>query len=117
MFNLKPEQQGSILTLHVSGDVVIDHVPEFNEQMRQYSKTPNIKQLVLDLSALEKMDTAGLGILLSLHTSMQRYGRRLVLARIPPLMQKLLVASEIEGFFPTVESEEELKDFVSEGMR
>ncbi len=54
------------------------------------------------------MDAAGLGVLVSLNTSMQRYGRRLVLLCLAPHIDKLLKEAEIEGFFAaTCESEEE----------
>lgn len=117
MFNLEPRQQGSTLSLRLTGTVLMDDVASFNETMRDYSKKPDVNQLVLDLGEVEKMDNAGLGILVSLHTSMQRYGKRLVLAHISPTVEKLLVDAEIEGFFPTCESEEELKGFIAEGMR
>jgi anti-sigma B factor antagonist len=45
---------------------------------------------------------------------MQRYGRRLVLLCLAPHIDKLLKEAEIEGFFATCESEEELKGFIPE---
>ncbi len=111
MFNLEQEIQGSALCLRLKGSVLIPDVVEFNKIMREYSKLPNINQLILDLSSVEKMDQSGLGVLVSLNTSMQRYGRRLVLSHIPPHIEQVLKEAEIEGFFPTVESEEELRNF------
>ena len=112
MYRLEPETEGATLTLHLTGSVLLDDAVAFNNEMRDYSKKPNINQLVLDLGAVEEMDNAGLGALVSLHTSMQRYGRRLVLSHISEHVEQLLEAAEIEGFFPTVESEEELKGFI-----
>lgn len=117
MYNLEPEIQGTTLSLHLTGSVQMADVVSFNKVMREYSKKPNITQLVLDLGAVEKMDNAGLGVLVSLNTSMQRYGRRLVLSHLAPHVEKLLKAAEIEGFFPTCESEEELRGFIQEGQK
>ena len=117
MYQLEPDIQGSTLTLHLKGSVLIPDVVAFNKVMREYSKQPNISQLILDMGSLEKMDQAGLGVLVSLNTSMQRYGRRLVLSHLPPHIEQLLKDSEIEGFFPTVESEEELRGFIQDSQK
>lgn len=117
MFNLEPQIQNTTLTLHLTGDVLLDDVVEFNNTMREYSKKPNITQLVLNLGTVGRMDQAGLGVLVSLNTSMQRYGRKLVLLHLAPHIEQLLKDAEIEGFFPTCESEEELRGFYSEPPR
>ena len=112
MYELSPNLQGTTLSLGLIGDVTLDDVVAFNNEMREHSKTPNITQLVL--SQVSSMDAAGLGVLVSLNTSMQRYGRRLVLLCLAPHIDKLLKEAEIEGFFATCESEEELKGFIPE---
>lgn len=117
MYKLEPELQGNTLSLHLTGSVLLDDAVAFNNEMREYSKKPNISQLVLDLGAVEEMDNAGLGALVSLNTSMQRYGRRLVLSHLTEHVEELLEKAEIEGFFPTVESEEELKGFIQVGQK
>lgn len=112
MYELTPKLQGATLSLDLTGEVLLDDVVTFNNEMREHSKTPNITQLVLNLSQVARMDAAGLGVLVSLNTSMQRYGRRLVLLCLAPHVEKLLKEAEIEGFFATCESEEELKGFI-----
>ena len=114
MFTLEPNIQGCTLSLALHGDVQITDVASFNDTMREHSKTPGIKQLVLDLNGVGKMDLASLGVLVSLNTSMQRYGRRLVLQRTPHHVEGLLKAAEIEGFFPMCDTEEELKGFLTD---
>ena len=114
MFELVPEIQGSTLSLLLRGEVRFEDVVAFNDAMREHSKTPKISSLVLDLSEVKGMEKAGLGVLVSLNTSMQRYGRKLVLLRPSPIMQNLLLEAEIEGFFPTCESIEELKGFITD---
>ena len=114
MYALEANTTGSTLTLHLTGQVLLDDVASFNTVMREHSKTPGIGQLVLDLGAAGRMEVAALGVLVSLNTSMQRYGRRLVLLSLAPHMHQLLRDAEIEGFFPTCESEEELRGFIPE---
>lgn len=117
MFTLEPTLQGTTLSLVLEGDVLIDDVVAFNDIMREHSKTPNITQLVLNLSQAGKMDLSGLGALVSLNTSMQRYGRRLVLMQAPAHIEALLKKAEIEGFFAVCENEEELKGFFIQPQR
>lgn len=117
MFSLESTLQGATLTLRLTGDVIIPDVVAFNDTVREHSKTPGITQLVLDLSQAGKMDLSGLGALVSLNTSMQRYGRRLVLMQIPDHITRLLKKAEIEGFFASCESEEELKGFFIQPQR
>lgn len=117
MFQLEPENKGNTLSLHLKGSVLMPDVIAFNKVMREYSKQAGINQILLDLSAVEKMDQSGLGVLVSLNTSMQRYGRRLVLCHMAPHIEQLLKDAEIEGFFPTVESEEELRGFIQESQK
>ncbi len=88
MYELSPNLQGTTLSLGLIGDVTLDDVVAFNNEMREHSKTPNITQLVLNLSQVSSMDAAGLGVLVSLNTSMQRYGRRLVLLCLAPHIDK-----------------------------
>lgn len=117
MFSLESRSQGSTLSIRLTGDVLIPDVIAFNDTMREHSKTPGISQLVLDLGHAGKMDLSGLGVLVSLNTSMQRYGRRLVLMQIPQHIENLLKKAEIEGFFASCESEEELKGFIIQPQR
>lgn len=111
MFALEPQQEGTTLSLLLTGEVLIKDVVPFNDTMRDYSKKNGLAQLVLNLSQVKRMDAAGLGVLVSLNTSMQRYGRRLVLLAPAPHIERLMIEAEIEGFFPICESEEELKEF------
>jgi anti-anti-sigma factor len=51
--------------------------------------------LVLDLVELESWDATGLGVIMGAHRRAGRCGRRLVLRRVPPQMQRLLVATRL----------------------
>lgn len=114
MYALDLQNHGATLTVRLTGDLLMEDVASFNKVMREHSKTPGISQLVLDLGEVGRMGVAGLGVLVSLNTSMQRYGRRLVLLSPAPHVAELMRQAEIEGFFPTCESEEELRNFIPE---
>ena len=109
MFDLQAERHGTAAILRLKGDVLLGDAVEFNRQMQAHMSSPQIMQTVLDLSTAGKMDKSGLGVLVSLSTRYQSRGRRLVLLNPAPHVAQLLKEAEIEGFFPTFDSEEELK--------
>lgn len=111
MFSLEQEKDGKSLNVLLKGEVQLKDVVRFNDEMRILGKLDGINQLVLNLSQVTKMDFAGLGALVSLNTSMQRYGRRLVLLAPAPHIDELMKKAEIEGFFPVCETPEEVNEF------
>lgn len=111
MFLLEHETEGKSLNVLLKGEVLLRDVVAFNDQMRILSKMNGINQLVLNLSQVVKMDLAGLGALVSLNTSMQRYGRRLLLLAPAHHVEELMKKAEIEGFFPVCETAEEVQEY------
>lgn len=117
MYELEPQPRGRSLILTLKGEVCLPDAVAFNNELRDYSKKPGLTHLILDLQFAEKMDNAALGALVSLNTSMNRYGRKLVLLHVTPQINELMKNASIEGFFPTCESLEELKGFIPETAR
>ena len=106
MFSLQAESHNKVTVLRLAGDMVLPDVPDLSRQLDAYILAPGIRQVVLDLSA------SGLGVLVSASTKGRSQGRRLVLLTPAPHVTDLLRKSEIEGFFPTFYSEEELKGYI-----
>ena len=104
MFSLQAESHNKVTVLRLAGDMVLPDVPDLSRQLDAYILAPGIRQVVLDLS--------GLGVLVSASTKGRSQGRRLVLLTPAPHVTDLLRKSEIEGFFPTFYSEEELKGYI-----
>ena len=92
MFDLQAELYNKIIILRLTGDILLADV--------------------VDLSRAGRMDNAGLGVLVSISTKLQGRGRRLILLCPAPPVAQLLKDAEVEGFFPTYESEEELKGYI-----
>lgn len=111
MFDLQAESHNNVDILRLTGDVLLPDVVEFNRRMEEGMAASNVPQAILDLSQAGRMDNAGLGVLVSISTKLQGRGRRLVLLNPAPHVAQLLKDAEIEGFFPTCESEEELKGY------
>ena len=112
MFELKAESHTNVMVLRYHGNLLLPDVAQFSKLLEQYLLSPDIRQVVLDLSRVEKVDTSGLGVLVSASTKGRGRGHRLVLLMPAPHVAELLRKAEIEGFFPTFESEEELKGYI-----
>lgn len=112
MFTLIPEPHDDVLILRLTGDVCLTDAVNFNHQMDGYLASPKVRQLVLDMSKTGKIDRSCLGVLVSLNTTLQGQGRRIVLLAPAPHVQQILLAAELEGFFPIYESEEEFHGYI-----
>lgn len=55
--------------------------------------------LIVDISGLERIDLAGLGVLLGVHRRADRLGRRMVLRAVPPRMGRILARTRFERIF------------------
>lgn len=54
-----------------------------------------VDDLQLDLHDVELVDATGLGVLVGAHRRADRTGRRLVLQRVPPRIERLLLATRL----------------------
>ena len=112
MFNLQAESHTKVTVLRLTGDVLLPDVAQFSRQLEEHLLAPGIRQVVLDLSLVSRIDKSGLGVLVSASTKGRGHGRRLVLLTPAPHVAQLLKEVEIEGFFPMFDSEEELKGYI-----
>jgi anti-sigma B factor antagonist len=55
--------------------------------------------LILDLSGVPDIDSAGLGELLTIHTSTTRRGLPVALANVNPRVQEVLTITRLDGIF------------------
>ena len=114
MFDLEATRHESSLIIRLSGDILMPDVMSFMKSMEGHCAVADISQIVLDLSGVARMDAPCLGVIVSLSTKMQSRGRRIVLLSPSAGIVHLLREEEIEGFFPTCQSEEELRGYIPE---
>jgi anti-sigma B factor antagonist len=85
-----------VLTL--SGPLTASNCPVFENALRREEPSPT---LILDLSDVPYVDSAGLGLLVSAYVSRQKTGRTMVLTGINPRVQKLFEITRVAGLFLT----------------
>ena len=76
-------------TVFVRGEVDLASAPQLREAALR-ALSPGPKALCIDLAGVTFMDVCGLQVLLSAQRSASRAGGRLVLARTPPVVDRLL---------------------------
>jgi anti-anti-sigma factor len=75
----------------------------FEQQLQQLLRTGNAN-LVVDLSEVTAIDSAGIRALVRAHTTAQRVGGTLRLAAVPPVISETLAVAHLGGVFDAYES-------------
>jgi anti-sigma B factor antagonist len=91
-----------VLTL--SGPLTASNAPVFQNAMR---REESANTLILDLSEVPYVDSAGLGLLVTAHVSRQKSGRKMVLSGINQRVQKLFDITRVASLFLIFSSPEE----------
>ncbi len=91
----------------LSGELVRDTVPSFWCCRAKW--LPNDENVHLDLSALERVDSAGMALLLHLQHKLKMNKQNLTIHNIPPQLTLLLELSQVTDLFmstaPSVDGE------------
>jgi anti-sigma B factor antagonist len=91
------ELPGSIglYILRLAGPITIANLFEFQAKVRANSAP----RLILDLSGVPYMDSAGIGALVGAHVSHSKDGRSLALVGVTERVVNALKVTRVEGFF------------------
>jgi anti-sigma B factor antagonist len=90
--------------LSLRGPLTAKNGPVFQNAMRREEPAHTI---ILDLSEVPYVDSAGLGLLVSAHVSRQKAGRRMVLSGINPRVKRLFEITRMNDLFLIFSSAEE----------
>ncbi|MDP9418417.1 MAG: STAS domain-containing protein [Actinomycetota bacterium] len=81
-------------TLRLSGRLDVRSVADVRQALHAaVDEGPG--DVVVDLAELDVTDASGIGVLVGAHRRAGRLGRRLVLRRVPPRMQRLLTVTKL----------------------
>lgn len=87
--------------LRLQGPLTIHNLFEFQNTLR----TNPPESLILDLSGVPYMDSAGMGCIINYYVSSQRHGRKLVVAGVNGRVLELFKMTKVDGLLamtPTV---------------
>ena len=82
--------------LSLRGPLTASNAPIFQNAMRREEPA---QTLILDLTDVPYVDSAGLGLLVSAFVSRQKSGRRMVLSGVNPRVQRLFEITRVHELF------------------
>lgn len=88
-----PEQDQRVLRLN--GPVVINNLFEFQSTIRSNSS----RRLIIDMTAVPYVDSAGIGALVGAYVTHQKDGRSLALVGVNDRVRAALEVTKVESFF------------------
>src|ERR1700679_365966 len=88
----------TVLTLQ--GGLPLSHIFELQNQLRDV----DADLLILDCTALEYMDSAGLGVVVNFYVSQSNNGRKVALVGVSDRVWALFTSTRVDQFFPRFDS-------------
>jgi anti-sigma B factor antagonist len=95
------------------GPLTIQTLFDFQQKVREETSKP----IILDLSGVPYMDSAGLGCVVSAYTSCQRNQRAFGITGIADRIATLFAVTHLDGLLPTFESLEAAEAAVRNSAR
>lgn len=96
------------LFLYIQGDLVSEKDGEPLAQVVQEAFQQEVKQGVIDISALRHINSNGLGVLITLLTKFRNRGGDIYLVNPSESVQKLLVITKLNSIFTILRNEDEI---------
>ena len=101
----KDYESEGVVVIELSGKVMGgDQKTRFHGRIHEYINQ-NLKNFVIDMNGVERMNSVGVGMLTSALTTVSRAGGRLVLANITNI-KSLLTMTHLIAVFPHYDSRE-----------
>ncbi|MBK9575568.1 MAG: STAS domain-containing protein [Fibrobacterota bacterium] len=106
MLDLTKIEEGARILITLQGVANLRSTSELKRMLADATEDTGIRQVVLDMSGVEMLDSAVLGILLAHHQKLQRRGGELVLLSPSDEMTDLLVMTDLEQLIPVYATRE-----------
>lgn len=104
------ENNGSVQLLRLRGRIDIQASHELSDSLME-TLDPDVRTLVMDLSAIEYISSSGLKNLLQIRRKLRDLGGAVVLCGVKSHLAKVLKVVGFDLLFPIVETEEEALAF------
>ena len=102
MKSLASPAQTKVISL--SGQINASNAPQFRDQLHQAFIVSGPVELVLDMSQVEFLDSAGLMVLVNALSTAQKKESKLILCCIPASVQIILELTQLNRVFTILES-------------
>jgi len=99
--------EDSVAVLEISGSIMGgSDAQKFRDEIYDLAEK-GIVNVVCDLSKVDRMNSSGLGILISNYTTLKNKGGNLKLANVNKLMEGILVMTKLDTIFENYETVEQ----------
>ncbi len=92
--------------VRVSGSILGDDRIQLSDKIQELVESGG-KNIILNLKAVELMDSVGLGMLVALRDSLMRRGVRLLLSNVDRSVKSLLLITRLNNVFDLYDTEDE----------
>jgi anti-anti-sigma factor len=106
-FQVETRSEGRAAVVAVSGELDLASSPQLEQELDRLWQA-DVELLVIDLRALEFMDSTGLSIIVSAHQRLSESGRKLSIVRGPQQVQRLLDLTGVADRLRLVDTPEEV---------
>jgi len=101
-------QEEGKLIVSVSGDIDAYHSGDFKKSIREELESVDAHTVVLDMSNVAYIDSAGLGSLVALLKDVRTKGKEFVLASLKPNVKRIFEMTRLDRVFKIVDTLEEV---------
>ncbi len=101
-------QERGKLIVSVSGDIDAYHSGDFKKTIREKLGSVDADTVVLDMSNVAYIDSAGLGSLVALLKDVRTKGKEFVLASLKPNVKRIFEMTRLDRVFKIVDTLEEV---------
>lgn len=98
-FEIKVSGDGTKCELWVAGDVDLASAEEFSEMALLGLRTKAVNTLVIDLGAVDFLDSTGMGALVTVRNEVVALGTELRLREVPERVRKVLEVAGLDTAF------------------
>jgi stage II sporulation protein AA (anti-sigma F factor antagonist) len=112
---IEQEVKNGTLILRLSGELDLKTASDFRSTIERGLLGPQLRNVVVNLSAVSFIDSSGIGVLLGRYKELSQLGGQLVLVGVKPHVKTLLELSGLSRVIPFAVSEAEALELVAAG--
>ncbi len=105
--NMEFKDMGGKLVVVVTGDIDAYHSADFKKAVKEKIASYSGSTIVLDLSNVSYIDSAGLGSLVAILKDARNVGKSFVLSSLKPNVKRIFEMTRLDKVFKIVDTPEE----------
>ena len=114
MGSLKSIQQGSTLFFQITGELTLEEATPLRAEIKETMQAIDFEHVILDMNDVPFIDSSGIGMLVSLNTSVKGQGKALFLLNPTEQTRNTLELVQLLDFFHILDGEDELLSSLTE---